>query len=51
MIDGQLAREYRYRVSLGGTNVYFNLWLLVLLGTKWGSLRVVWMSLPIRLEP
>ena len=25
MLDGQLAREYKYKVSVGGTNVYFNL--------------------------
>jgi hypothetical protein len=25
MLDGQLAREYKYKVSVSGTNVYFNL--------------------------
>lgn len=25
MVDGQLAREYKYKVSVGDTNVYFNL--------------------------
>lgn len=25
MIDGQLAREYRYKVSVRGTTIYFNL--------------------------
>lgn len=25
MLDGQLAREYKYKVSVGSTNIYFNL--------------------------
>ncbi len=25
MLDGQLAREYKYKVSVGGTAIYFNL--------------------------
>ena len=25
MVDGQLAREYQYKVSVQGTNIYFNL--------------------------